>query len=302
MVVIVSLNFNYNLPRALHMFKKSVPFLFVLLWSTGFIGAKYGLPYASTGDFLSIRTLANILVFVVLILALKQPKLTKPQIFHASVTGLLIHGAYLGGVFGAIEYGIPAGLTAIIVGLQPLFTALIAISLFKSTVTKTQWLALVLGLLGLVLVVAQSLELTGMSHQALVYALVALLGITIGTLYQKHYCQNQPLLPSVCWQYVASLLVFTPLALFDESTPIQWHIEFILSLAWLVLALSVAAILLLMYMVEQGDAARVTAYFYLVPPATALEAWLLFDEQLAVITIIGMALCAVSVYVVSRNR
>lgn len=284
------------------MFKKSVPFLFVLLWSTGFIGAKYGLPYASAGDFLSIRTVATILVFVVLIIVLKQPKLTTQQIFHASITGLLIHGAYLGGVFSAIDRGIPAGLTAIIVGLQPLFTALIAIYLFKVTVSKIQWLALLLGLLGLVLVVAQSIELTGVSHQALVYALIALLGITIGTLYQKRYCQHQPLLPSVCWQYVASLLVFAPLALFGESTPIQWHIEFILSLTWLVLALSVAAMLLLMYMVEQGDAARVTAYFYLVPPATALEAWLLFDEQLAVSTIIGMTLCAVSVYVISRNR
>lgn len=284
------------------MFKKSVPFLFVLLWSTGFIGAKYGLPYASTGDFLSIRTVITILVFVVLIIALKQPKLNKQQVFHASIAGLLIHGAYLGGVFSAIEHGIPAGLTAIIVGLQPLFTALIAIYVFKSTVSRVQWLALFLGLVGLILVVANSLELTGVSHQALLYAFIALLGITIGTLYQKRFCQNQALLSSVCWQYVASLLVFLPITLLSESSPIQWNIEFVLSLAWLVLALSVAAILLLMYMVEQGDASKVTAYFYLVPPVTAVEAWLLFEEQLAISTIIGMLLCAMSVYVVSRKR
>ncbi len=283
------------------MFKKFIPFFFVLLWSTGFIGAKYGLPYASTGDFLSLRTVANIAVFVLLILILKQPKLTTKQIVHAMVTGLLIHGAYLGGVFGAIELGIPAGLTAIIVGLQPLFTAMLAMFIFKERVTLAQWFALLFGLAGLVLVVFASVELSNVSVNALLLAFIALLGITLGTLYQKRFCQKQPLLPSVCWQYLASLLVFLPLSFFGKSQPIVWHSEFILSLAWLVLALSVVAILLLMYMVEQGDASKVTAYFYLVPPATAIEAWLLFDEQLAISSIIGMVLCAVSVYIVNAN-
>lgn len=282
------------------MLKKLIPFLFVLLWSTGFIGAKYGLPYAATGDFLSIRTMANIAVFVLLIVILKQPKLTVKQISHAMVTGLLIHGAYLGGVFGAIEYGIPAGLTAIIVGLQPLFTAMLAVFIFKEKVNHWQWLALILGMSGLILVVSASLAITHVSKNALLLAFIALLGITFGTLYQKRFCQNQPLLPSVCWQYVASLLIFLPIVFVNDTQPITWNIEFILCLAWLVLALSVTAILLLMYMVERGDSSKVTAYFYLVPPATALEAWLLFDEQLALSSILGMVLCAISVYVVNK--
>lgn len=274
----------------------------MLLWSTGFIGAKYGLPYASTGDFLSIRTIANIAVFVLLIIILRQPKLTFKQIGHAMVTGLFIHGAYLGGVFGAIENGIPAGLTAIIVGLQPLFTAILAIFIFKEIINRTQWLALVLGMIGLVLVVLASLDLSNVSINALFLAFIALVGITLGTLYQKKFCQNQPLLPSVCWQYIASLIIFIPMTFTGDSQPIIWNIEFILSLIWLVLALSVIAILLLMYMVEQGDSAKVTTYFYLVPPATAIEAWLLFDEQLAMSSIIGMVLCAISVYVVNLRK
>lgn len=281
--------------------KKYVPFLFVLLWSTGFIGAKYGLPYASTGDFLLIRTLGNIIVFVILLGWFKPDRLSFSQIKHALVTGLLIHGAYLGGVFGAIELGAPAGLTAIIVGLQPLFTAFLAIFIFKSILSRAQWLALGFGLVGLILVVSSSLNLTGLSINALLLAFVALFGITIGTLYQKQYCQNQALLPSVCWQYVASLLIFIPLSFFDDGTSVQWTQEFVLSLMWLVLALSVSAILLLMYMIEKGEAAKVTAYFYLVPPATAIEAWLLFDEQLANSSIAGMVLCALSVYVITKR-
>ncbi len=282
------------------MIKKLIPFIFVLLWSTGFIGAKYGLPYASTGDFLTLRTLANISVFALLLVIFKQQKLTKRQIFHAMVTGLLIHGAYLGGVFGAIEFGIPAGLTAIIVGLQPLLTSFLAIFLFKVYVTRVQWLALVIGLVGLLLVVSTGLQINGVSYQALMFAFIALLGITIGTLYQKRFCQHQALLPSVCWQYIASLLVFAPLALFDGGQAIVWHPEFIFSLVWLVFALSVAAILLLMYMVKQGDASKVSTYFYLVPPATTLEAWFLFDEHLSTLSIVGMILCALSVYVVIK--
>jgi len=284
------------------MFKNIIPFLFVLLWSTGFIGAKFGLPYASAGDFLSIRTFGNIAVFLLLIVIIKQPKLTFKQIMHAMVTGLLIHGAYLGGVFAAIENGIPAGLTAIIVGLQPLFTAMLAIFIFKERISRAQWLALILGLAGLMLVVSASLELSNVSLYALFFAFIALIGITFGTLYQKRFCQKQALLPSVCWQYIASLLVFLPLSLSNESQPIIWSFEFIFSLAWLIIALSVVAILLLMYMVKQGDAAKVTAYFYLVPPATAIEAWLLFDEQLATSSILGMVLCAVSVYVVNKRQ
>jgi len=279
-------------------FKSIIPLIFVLLWSTGFIGTKYGLAYASAADFLTIRTFGNIAVFLLLLTFIKKRSLTKSQIVHAMITGLFIHGAYLGGVFAAIELGIPAGLTAIIVGLQPLFTAIIAMYLLNETVNRPQWLALVLGLVGLTLVVSASLDISGVSISALGSAFIALVGITLGTLYQKRFCQNQAMLPSVLWQYIASLLVFAPIAWLQDSAAIQWQLPFIFSLAWLILALSVTAILLLMYMVKHGDSAKVTAYFYLVPPVTAVEAWLLFDEQLSFVSILGMSLCALSVFVV----
>ena len=214
------------------------------------------------------------------------------------ITGIFIHGAYLGGVFAAIELGIPAGLTAIIVGLQPLATAMIAIYLCNETIEKSQWLALCLGLLGLILVVSTSLDISGVSNYALGFAFIALIGITLGTLYQKRFCQNQAMLPSVLWQYVASLLLFFPIAYVQDTTPIQWQLPFVLTLLWLIFVLSVAAILLLMYMVKHGNAAKVTSYFYLVPPVTAIEAWLLFDETLSTSSMIGMLLCAFSVFVV----
>ena len=278
------------------MLKRYVPILFVLLWSTGFIGAKYGLPFASTGDFLTIRAFANVAVLFVIVLVLKPQRLTTTQIFHACVTGLFIHGAYLGGVFSAIEYGVPAGLTAIIVGLQPLLTALLAIFFLSAQVNKRQWLALAIGFVGLFCVLANSLVGAEVSNNATLFAILALLGITCGTLYQKRYCQGQSLLPAVLWQYVASLLVFIPIALFEPNQPVDWSITFVLSLAWLVFALSVVAILLLMYMVEQGEAAKVTSYLYLVPPVTAIEAWILFDEHLTALSVVGMFLCAFSVY------
>lgn len=281
--------------------KKFIPFLFVLLWSTGFIGAKYGLPYAGTGDFLSLRGLGNVLVFVFLIFLLKKSKLSLKQTLHSMVTGLLIHGAYLGGVFGAIEQGIPAGVTAIIVGLQPILTAFLAMYLFNESLTKKQWLALAGGVLGIGLVVASQIDLSQISSSALVFAIIALLGITIGTLYQKRFCQNQPLLPSVLWQYVASLAVFLPISYFQSAPEINWQPDFIFALLWLIIALSVVSILLLLYMIEHGAASKVSSYFYLVPPVTALEAWLLFDERLSIVSIFGMIICVISVYVITRK-
>ncbi|MBB6543998.1 DMT family transporter [Thalassotalea piscium] len=281
--------------------KKFIPFLFVILWSTGFIGAKYGLPYAGTGDFLSIRTVGNILIFILLLLLLKQPKLSLKQVLHSMVTGVLIHGAYLGGVFAAIEHGIPAGVTAIIVGLQPLLTAFIAMYLFKELLSRTQWLALAIGVLGIALVVSSQVDLSKVSVGALIYAFIALLGITVGTLYQKKFCQHQPLLPSVLWQYIASLAVFLPLAYVQAAPQVSWQPEFIYTLLWLVIALSAVSILLLLYMIEHGAASKVASYFYLVPPATAFQAWLLFDERLSLVSIIGMIICVASVYVITHK-
>jgi len=281
--------------------KKFIPFIFVLLWSTGFIGTKYGLMYSSSGDFLTLRTIANLVVFAVLAFAIRKSELSGRQIVHAMITGLLIHGAYLGGVYNAIESGLPAGLAAIIVGVQPLLTALIAVLVLNERMRLLQWAALLLGLLGLVMVVSSSLQLQSVSYQAVLLAVMALFGITIGTIYQKRFCQNQALLPSVFWQYFSCLFLFLGISYWQQPSNIEWHIEFILSLTWLVFALSVAAILLLLYMIKQGDAAKVSTYFYLVPPMTAIEAWFLFDETLSLVMLLGMLLCAISVFLVVKK-
>lgn len=284
-----------------YLVKKFIPFFFVLLWSTGFIGTKYGLMYSSTGDFLTLRTIANLIVFAILVLMIKRNKLNGRQIFHAMITGLLIHGVYLGGVYSAIELELPAGLAAIIVGIQPLLTALIAVLILNERMSLLQWAALLLGLFGLVMVVSSSLQLQSVSYQAVLFAVMALFGITIGTIYQKRFCQNQALLPSVFWQYFSCLFIFIGISYWQQPSTIEWHIEFILSLTWLVLALSVAAILLLLYMIKQGDAAKVSTYFYLVPPMTAIEAWFLFDESLSLVMMLGMLLCAISVFLVVKK-
>ncbi len=281
--------------------KKAIPFLFVFLWSTGFIGTKYGLMFVGSGDFLTIRTLLNIIVFALLVIVLKQKHLSIRQIFHAMITGLLIHGAYLAGVNIALKSGLPAGLSAIIVGLQPLLTALLAMIVLKEKLKPIQWAALGLGLAGLMMVVSNSLSMSGISLSAIGFAVMALFGITIGTLYQKKHCQNQPMVTSVFWQYFACAFVFGAMSYYQDGGEIVWRFELIASLAWLVFGLSVAAILLLMYMIEQGDASKVTAYFYLVPPVTALEAWWIFDETLSIAMVVGMAICALSVFLVIRK-
>jgi drug/metabolite transporter (DMT)-like permease len=217
------------------------------------------------------------------------------------ITGLLIQGAYLGGVYVAIEMGLPTGLTAIIVGLQPLLTALIAMLVFKDKLSIFQWGAMVLGLGGLALVFSENSAIEKISSNALIFACVALFGITIRTIYQKHFCQNQGLFISVFWQYFSCLFVFITISFWQQAPGIQWEAEFILTLTWLVLVLSVIAILLLLYIIEKGNSTKVSAYFYLVPPVTAFEAWLMFDETLTAFMLIGMLLCAMSVFGIIRS-
>ncbi|WP_440875431.1 DMT family transporter [Thalassotalea sp. PLHSN55] len=274
---------------------KAIPFVFIFLWSTGFIAIKYGLQYSSTTDFLLLRTLANVVIFALLVAFVRSSNFRDLNIVHAMVAGLFVHGGYQLGIFLAIDEGMPAGLTGIIVGFQPLLTAFIAVSVLQEQLNKVQWFALLVGLFGLILVVSGGLKTDTVTPSGIVLAIIALLGITIGTVYQKRYCKNQALLPSVFWQYVPCVFLFALMANSRPLTDIIWHPEFIFSLAWLVIALSVVAILLLFYMVDRGDAAKVTSYFYLVPPLTALEAWYLFDESLSVKTIVGMVLCALSV-------
>ncbi len=281
-----------------------IPFLFVLLWSTGFIGAKYALPYAEPFTVLAIRMYITLVVFLALIRFYRPAWPTGSGILHSMVVGLLVHGAYLGGVFAAINAGMSAGLASLLVGLQPILTALIAWGWMGDRISQKQLLGLLLGIAGVATVLIlgktqqNSLEVTTVS---LLFALMALSGITMGTLYQKRFCGKIDLLPGTFFQYLANAFLMTVLSLLFETGVVQWTPPFIAALLWLVFGLSLSAILLLMLMIREGESTKVAAYFYLTPPVTALLAWFLFDERLTAWGMAGVGLTAYGVYLVIRN-
>lgn len=287
------------------MFTRAMPALFVLLWSTGFIGAKFGLPYAEPFTFLSIRFVLIIALLSVLGWTAKAEWPKSPRrIGHLLVSGTLVHAAYLGGVFAAIHHGLSSGMAALLVGLQPLLTAMVAGPLFGERITPRQWLGLVLGLVGVMLVLAarpNGLGFDGVSWVGVGFALVALGGITAGTLYQKRFGQGMDLRTGSAVQYVGALLVLGPAAYFSETMRVEWTLTFVLAMAWLVLVLSLGAITLLMMLIRSGEAARVASLFYLVPPVTAAIAWALFGETLTMLGLAGMALAAMGVALVIKR-
>lgn len=276
--------------------------LFVLLWSTGFIGAKFGLPHAEPFTFLFLRFALTLVILVPLVL-LHRPQLGMRgrEYVHLMGSGLLLHGVYLGGIFTAIKHGLPAGLTALIVGLQPLLTSLAAPLLFGERTSALHWLGIVIGFGGIYLILGAAPD-TPQGASALAAAFVALFGITAGTLYQKRYCTQHDLLAVAVFQYVPTLALFGFGALLFETRQVDWSGQFVAALLWLVCALSIGAILLLAYLIKHGEASKVTSLFYLVPPATAVEAWLLFDEPLGAAKVLGIALVALGVYLVMKQR
>lgn len=287
----------------------AMPGLFVVLWSTGFIGAKFGLPYAAPFAFLAIRFALTLAVLVPLALVLRARWPGTPGLcLHAAMTGLLVHATYLGGVFYAIDRGLPAGLASLLVGLQPLLTAALARPLLGERLTRWQWLGLALGLAGVVLVLSGKLApaggglFDGFGLGALACIVAALAGISIGTLYQKRFCQGVPLLGGSVMQYLAAGAALGLGSLWLEDEPVVWNTTFALTLAWLVLVLSVAAILLLMALIRRGAASKVASLFYLVPPLTAIEAWWLFDETLGPVALAGMLIALSGVVLVVRGQ
>jgi len=288
------------------LFKKlllsSIPGVFVLLWSTGFIGAKFGLPYAEPYTMLFYRFVLTLSLLLILIAYFKPSFPTSwPQRLHLMVSGSLIHGAYLGGVFSAIKLGMPAGLCALIVGLQPVLTTAGAFVFLKEKVTRLQWIGITLGFLGLYLIFAAgSGRSSPLDPRALWAALIALLGITAGTLYQKKFCASNSLLGSAWFQYVATVLIFWIGSYFFETGVVELTGEFIFAVLWLAIVLSIGAILLLTYLIKHGEMHKVASLFYLVPAVTALEAAWIFDEKLGTEKIAGMAIVAIAVFLVTH--
>jgi len=288
---------------ALNLLTKAAPVIFVLLWSTGFIGSKLGAPYIDPMVFLTVRFLIviPILLGLALILAKSWP-VTPMAVFHCLVTGMLVHGIYLGGIFWAIKQGMPAGASSIIVGLQPVLTALIAVMLLKETVSGKHWLSMAVGAVGLVLVLGPKFDIsgTGITTVTILAAFIAVAAISLGTVYQKRFVPDTDLLAATIWQYVGALMITAPLTL-SESWQITWSGELIFAMGWLVLVLSVGAILLLMLLIREGAVSQVASLFYLVPVATAVESYFLFDETLSLIQIAGMALIIGAVLIIRRS-
>ncbi|GGB05794.1 DMT family transporter [Polaromonas eurypsychrophila] len=283
-----------------------MPAVFVLIWSTGFIVAKYGLPYAPPLSFLAIRYALSLLCFIawIVISRVAWPA-SRVQWLHLAVTGILIHAGYLSGVWSAIKGGMGSGLSALVVGLQPVLTAVWVSrmgdsSQAESRVSARQWLGLVLGLAGLLLVVSRKF---GAGNEATPYtlgfAVFALLCITAGTLYQKRFVRSADVRSANAIQLGAALLVTLPFALL-ETEPVQWTGGFVGALAWSVLGLTLGGSSLLYMLIQRGAATAVTSLLYLVPPTTALMAWLLFSEAITVVTVAGTALTALGVSLVVR--
>jgi drug/metabolite transporter (DMT)-like permease len=277
----------------------AAPGVFVVLWSSGFVGAKFGLAYVEPLTFLALRMGAAVALLAVIIAA-TRPKWPKAAgLAHCAVTGLLVHGLYLGGVFVAIENGLSAGLAALIVSLQPVLTSTLANRVLGERVVARQWFGLVLGLLGVYLVLHQKAALGGASPFALAAVAAALVGITVGTLYQKRFGGGMDWRPALCAQYVAAGIVFAVGAFVFETRVVHWTPQLILALCHLVVVLSFAAIWLFYFLIRRAAATRVTSLFYLVPPVTALMAWALFGERLPPLALLGMAVCVAGVALVS---
>ena len=281
-------------------FSRAFPFLFVVLWSTGFIGARLGLPHIEPLTFLLLRYLVVIGSMVVLALAFRAPWPQTPSAWlHIGIAGLLLHGVYLGGVFIAISWGLPAGVASLVVGVQPLLTAVGAGWLLGETVLRRQWLGLLLGLAGVALVVVNKIGGT-FGVAALLPAVAALIGITAGTLYQKRFC------PSFDWrtgsvaQVVPTAIVTGLLAWCLETGKIDWTGELVFALGWLVLVLSLGAVSLLNWLIRHSNAVNIASLFYLVPPCTAVFAWLLFGETFTGLALVGMVLTVWGVYLARK--
>ncbi|QAU32705.1 DMT family transporter [Janthinobacterium sp. 17J80-10] len=281
---------------------KFAPATFVGLWATGFIGGKLGLPYAEPLTFLLIRFVAVLLILAPIALLMKAPwPARRVDYAHTAVAGLLLHAGYLGGVFSAIHHGMSAGVVSLIVGLQPVLTAVLAAAWFKDKVTRIQWIGLTLGFIGVALVVSGKSNLGQADATAYALALLALLSITFGTLYQKRFCPNLNLLSGTVIQFSACALLYLVLAPNLETMQVQWTGQFIFALAWLVIVLSIASIMLLYLLIRHGAATRVTSLFYMVPPVTAVMAWLIFGESLTGWALVGMAICGLGVLLVVRQ-
>jgi drug/metabolite transporter (DMT)-like permease len=286
-----------TIDRRIMTTRKLIPTLFVLLWATGFIGARYAMPYAEPFTFLGLRFGIAFVILALIAVVIGSARMPRRDIAMSAIAGMLMHGVYLGGVFWAVREGLTAGLSALIVGLQPLITAVLAGLFLDEEILPRHWLGLAAGFVGVVIVILPKL---GTGFEAVTWpmlgaAVLAVAGMSAGTIMQKKFGSSRNLVLGTAWQYVGATALMAAGSLALETRTIVWSGELIFALVWLIFVLSIGAIFLLMIMIREGEMAKVSSLFYLVPAVTAVMAWLLFDETLTLVQLGGMALATIGV-------
>jgi len=281
----------------------AAPAVFVVLWSTGFIGAKLGLPYAEPATFLALRfALVCLILGAITWLTGAEGPGTWKNAMHIMAVGILVHGVYLGGIYLGISFGVSAGDSALIVGLQPMLTAVLAGPMLLEPVRARQWVGFLLGTVGVALVSSRYLGLFDSSVIGVILCVVAVTGMSVGTLYQKRFCSEMNLLSGSFLQFLAAALMMGIASFVFDTQNVQWSGEFVFALAWLVVVLSLGAMTLLWMLVRHQAATRVASLFFLVPPVTALIAWPLFGETFSYKSALGMGLVVGGVLLVSYGN
>jgi drug/metabolite transporter (DMT)-like permease len=279
---------------------RAAPAIFVVLWSTGFIGTKYVLHNAEPLTYLAIRMVVVVALMAV-IAAIARPQWPdRIGVVHSMVAGILVHGFYLGGTAIAIAHSIPAGLSALIPGLQPILTSTLANRWLGERVTPLQWAGLLIGLAGVALILHDR-PMSGEAGWGWIASGVSLVSITLGTLYQRRYCGRIDWRAGNLVQYIAVTVFFGVGAWLFESNVVHWTAEFVLSVLWLAVVLSIGSIGLLYWLIRRSAATSVASLFYLVPAVTAVMAYVLFGERLDAIAIVGMVACAAAVFLVNKS-
>ncbi len=286
---------------------KSAPVIFVLLWSTGFTGIRYGIPYAPPFTFIAVRmAIASLLLALIALAITKRFAYDLPTIGKSALVGVTIHGAYLAGCFYGVKQGMPAGITALICSLQPVLVSIFSSLFFGEKLSMRKWLGLLLGLCGLILVIAPKLDAANgqaLPTAGVIAVFIALLGGTSGTLLQKKFGAGVEVLSGTSWQYVATGVLLGAMALiFEQGQSITWNGPFIFSLVWLIVALSIGAILILYFLLARSSASSVSSLYYLVPAVTAVEAYFLFGEKIGLVTAIGTLVTIAGVALVVAQR
>jgi len=284
-------------------FVRAAPAIFVFLWSTGFVGGRFAIPYADPITFTSIR-FAIVVVLLALVVTISRRRQLPQRLSmwaHLAVSGVLIHAGFVGGLFIAIDLGVNIGIASLIAGTQPLLTAVVVIPLLGETLSGRQWTGFIIGFLGLAMVVVKAAEVGALPLAGLVACIVGLCGITFGTLYQKRFVVGIDLLAGSVIQFAAALLPCVVWAFLFETRTIEWNTTVILTLVWMCLGLSIGAITILLFLIREGAASKVSSLFYLVPPVTALQGYWLFGEQLTVLQIVGIGMAALGVALINST-